>query len=225
MWFAIASQALSAINNYKQQKREAIAQGRQMQEQAKNAITTMNYAFQNYEQERRDAFDSAVANLERININARGLQGSVDNAVAEEMGDSKTGRLISRATHADALRAVLSEKDNYTRKSNEVDLNKEQQLISTKTYTAGLHPPKLPSKMSMLWNMASGVYGAYAKGQDVETFRKTHYGIYNTLQPSPPYKNFSTRNYLDGVYTFAGADTNNFGLTAYRRLGIERSYR
>ncbi|WP_295789446.1 hypothetical protein [uncultured Veillonella sp.] len=175
-WLGLGLGLLGSFSSHKAQRQEAIAQGRQMAEQATNAITTMNYAFQNYEQERRDAFESAVANLERIQLNSKGLQGSVDNAVSEELGDSKTGRLISRATHAETLRASLSEKDNYVRKSNEVDLNKEQQLVSTKAYTSGLHPPKLPSKTSMFLDMAQVGLNFYSQHRATEAFKQSHYG-------------------------------------------------
>ena len=43
-----------------------------------------------------------------------------------------------RAAEADTSRSVASIQDNYLRKSNEVDLNKETTLLSTKDYIAQL---------------------------------------------------------------------------------------
>ncbi|WP_251454838.1 virion core protein, T7 gp14 family [Veillonella intestinalis] len=175
-WLSLGLSLLGSYNSWKAEREEAKAVGRQMAEQATNAIRTMNFAFQNYEEERRDAFESALSNLEKLNINASGLTGSVDNAVSEEMGDSNTGRLLSRATHAEALRSALAEKDNYRRKSNEVDLNKEQQLEYTKSYTAGLHPPRLPSKGELFFRLANTGFNAYMQHKSVEAYRQSHFG-------------------------------------------------
>lgn len=174
MWVGLALKALGTYGQWRAERQQAIAVGKQMAEQATNAIRSMNYAFQNYEQERKDAFDGAVANLEKMLINTRGLQGSVDNAVSEEMGDSNTGRLLSRSVHAESLRASLSEKMNYERKSNEVDLNKEQQLVYTKSYTSGLHPPKVPSTMNLLHRLFIGSVDYFQQQKQVEQFRKLH---------------------------------------------------
>ena len=55
---AVAQVGLQAAGMYMGQKATAKAAQAQMDAQAKAAITEMNYAFQNYEQERVDAFDS-----------------------------------------------------------------------------------------------------------------------------------------------------------------------
>lgn len=223
-WLGLGLQILGTYNQWESEREQAKAIGRQMAEQAKNAITTMNYAFQNYEEERRDAFDTALSNLEKLNINASGLQGSVDNAVSEDLGDSKTGRLLSRATHAEALRAALSEKDNFKRRSNEIDLNKEQQLVYTKSYTAGLHPPKMPSKGELIFRLANAGYQAYTQQQQVDAFRQSHYYTgaqggttgSNMTSLSPSY---STMNYQAGMYDNP-TSAMYFGTNSFRQYGF-----
>lgn len=196
-WLGVAAKALGIYQGWKAEREQAKAVGRQMAEQATNAIRSMNYAFQNYEQERKDAFDAAVANLEKMQINARGLQGSVNNAVSEDMSDSVSGRLLSRSVHAEAMRAALSEKMNYTRKSNEIDLNKEQQLLYTKSYTAGLHPPSVPSAMNLFHRFAMGAVEMYGQQQNLEHFRQMN-GYYNNKKevvPKYTYKQAQVQEY------------------------------
>lgn len=204
-WLSLGLSLLGGFSQHKAEREEAKAVGRQMAEQATNAIRTMNFAFQNYEEERRDAFESALSNLEKLNINSSGLMGSVDNAVSEEMGDSNTGRLLSRATHAEALRTALSEKDNYRRKSNEIDLNKEQQLEYTKSYTAGLHPPKLPSRSELFFRLANTGLNAYTQYQNVQAFRQSHFG---------------THKYADSVVSY-GEPTGSYApIRVVKRSGV-----
>lgn len=155
-------QILGAIMQNSAQRKQAIAQGRAMQAQAYSAIKSMNHAFQNYEIERRDAFDSAVEQLHKATMQGRNLQGTVDSAVAEEYGDGgNTGRLLQRSTHADTLRALTSIKDNYQRHSNEIDLNKETKLLETKGFTENLHPPKAPSMLSNILNVGMAGLNGY----------------------------------------------------------------
>ena len=202
-WLGLGLQLIGTYNQWKGEREQAKAQGRQMAEQAKNAILTMNYAFQNYEEERRDAFEPGLANLEKLEINSSGLIGSVENAVSEEMGDSKTGRLLNRATHAEKLRTALSEKDTYTRRSNEIDLNKEQQLQYTKSYTAGLHPPKLPSKGELLFRMANNGYQWYSQMKNIKAFQQAHFGTQEAGDTRTRFDSnnlYSTMKYQAGAY-------------------------
>jgi len=215
-WLGLGLQLLGTYNQWKSEREQAKAQGRQMAEQAKNAITTMNYAFQNYEEERRDAFETGLANLEKLQINSSGLIGSVENAVSEGMGDSKTGRLLSRATHAEALRTALSEKDTYTRRSNEIDLNKEQQLVYTKSYTAGLHPPKLPSKGELFFRLANAGFSWYSQMQNKQAFQQSHFGTTGAQTDNSSFGTFSMSNYNAGTYNNS-SNSFYFGTAPFRQ--------
>ena len=208
----IGLQALGTYGNWKAEREQAIATGKQMSEQATNAIRSMNYAFQNFEQERQDSFEAAMANLEKLDVNTRGLQGAVNAAVSEDMGDSNTGRLLSRATHAEALRTALMEKTNFKRKSNEIDLNKEQQLLYTKSYTAGLHPPSMPSKGALFSRLLQTGFSAYNQAKDIEHYRKTHYYTDNALSTtSYTHSNYTRPYFYSGSY--AGDPTKYNALT------------
>ena len=174
-WAGVAMQVLGAYGNWKAQRESAIAEGQAMAQQATNAIQSLNYSFMNYEIERRDSFDSAVADLTKNAMSSRVLVGGVENAVSEEMGDSNTGRLINRSTNAEGLRAQTSIKENYNKTSNEIDLNKEQALLSTQQFIAGLNPPKLPSYAALALGMAGAGIQSWSQMQNTEAFKETHY--------------------------------------------------
>lgn len=205
-WAGVAMQVLGAYGNWKAQRESAIAEGQAMAQQATNAIQSLNYSFMNYEIERRDAFDSAIADLTKNAMSSRVLVGGVENAVSEEMGDSNTGRLINRSANAEGLRAQTSIKENYAKTSDEISLNKEQALLSTKQYIAGLHPPKLPSYAALTLGMAGAGIQSWSQTQNAEAFKETHYhqdgpGISNInakVSLAPSYDN--NGNAISGGY-------------------------
>lgn len=161
---SIGSQFLGDRNNAK-----AVARAQRMK--ARNAITTMNYNFQNFEAQRRDMFDVAVGELEKINLNARGLQETVNVALGEEQGEGRTARAIQRSTEAMGQRAMSSVKDNYVRQSNEIDLNKEQQYIQTRQYIEGLEVPSLPSPVASLLQIGASLYAGRTLKEDIDAYR------------------------------------------------------
>lgn len=127
-WAAVAQVGLQAMGMYQQYS----SQAKYLEAQATGAIKEMNYAFQNYEIERQDAYDSAVNDIIKTRINQLQLNSQVNAAIAEGYaGGGRTANRLKRAAEADTSRTVASIQDNYTRKSNEVDLNKESALIST----------------------------------------------------------------------------------------------
>lgn len=142
------------------QRATAKAAQAQIDAQAKSAITEMNYAFQNYEMERTDAFDTAVAEISKIRQNSMQLNSGVKAAVNESMS-GRTANLLVRSVEGDTARAVASVKDNYQRKSNEIDLNKETTLKSTKSYIDSLNAsaPKMPSALSNIIGIGATVLG------------------------------------------------------------------
>lgn len=159
---AIAQTGLSVMGSYFGQKSLAKSAQKQMDAAATAAITEMNYTFQNYEQERTDAFDAAVAKLEQVQHNALQLNSGVQAAVNENQS-GRTANLIVRNTWGDTNRTKTSIKDNYLRQSNEIDLNKESKLKSTKAYINNLNAsaPKMPSAFSNFLSTAGTALSAY----------------------------------------------------------------
>ena len=65
-------------------------------------------------------------------------------------GGGRTADRLIRAGEADTARAVGSIQDNYSRKSNEIDLNKETTALSTKEYIANTYAQAKPDKIGDL---------------------------------------------------------------------------
>lgn len=156
------STALQIGGNYLGQKAQYKQAQAQIDAQAKAAITQMNYAFQNYEQERTDAFDAAVAEITKTRQNALQLNSAVKAAVNEN-ASGRTANLIVRSVEGDTARAVGSVKDNYARKSNEIDLNEDSTFKSTSSYIDNLNAsaPKMPGRFANFVSTASTVLQNY----------------------------------------------------------------
>ena len=145
----ILGAGFSIFGNYMGQKAQAAAAQKQMDSQATAAYTQMNYTFQDYETERTNAFDSAVAELDKVSHNAMQVNSGVEAAVNENMS-GRTARLLLKDVDADTARTRASIKNNYDLKSNEIDINKERTLLSTKDYIKNLNAgaPQMPSRFS-----------------------------------------------------------------------------
>lgn len=153
-------QLLSAYNNYRAQRRQAEAQADQIIAQAKGAIKTMNYSLGNFENERRNAFEASVAQLGAIRMQARGLEESVQASTGEYQS-GKTAKLLVRSTKADGLRTTNQVKDNYIRKSDEIDQNKERVFLSTREYLSHLETPRIPTLIGGIISQAGTLLSAY----------------------------------------------------------------
>ena len=156
------STALQIGGSYLGQKAQYKQAQAQMDAQAKAAITQMNYAYQNYEQERTDAFDAAVAEITKTRQNALQLNSAVKAAVNEN-ASGRTANMIVRSVEGDTARAVGSIKDNYARKSNEIDLNEDATFKSTASYIDNLNAsaPKMPGRFANFVGTAATVLQNY----------------------------------------------------------------
>lgn len=147
------------------QRNKAAAQAANMK--MTGAVQEMNYAFQNYEQERRDSYEAAVNDIIKTRINQMQLNSSVQAAIAEGVaGGGRTADRLIRAGEADTARAVGSIQDNYSRKSNEIDLNKETTALSTKEYIANTYAQAKPDKIGDLMSLAATGLKGYAAKKD-----------------------------------------------------------
>lgn len=72
----VGAQALAMRQQYS-------SQAKMLEAQAMGATKEMNYAFQNYEQERQDSFDAAVNDITKTRINQMQLNSQVNAAIAE----------------------------------------------------------------------------------------------------------------------------------------------
>lgn len=164
---AVLGFGLETVGNYMGQRSSAAAAQASMEAQASAAIRELNYSWQNYEMERTDAFDAAVQEIENTRINALGLNGAVKGAVIENLSGN-TANLLIRNAEGDTARAVASIQDNYGRKSNEIDLNKDYKRISTQDYLKNLNAsaPRSPSRFANFVSTAASGLSWYTKGMD-----------------------------------------------------------
>lgn len=162
---AVLSIASPLVQTYEQNK-ALIEQGKMNVQQARNYITQMNFSFQTLEAERMDAFEQAVSDLEKTKLQGKRLEAQVAAAVNEGLsGGGRTAELLKRSAEADTNRATASIKDNYRKKSNEVDLNKEAALMNAKLSVKSIQNVKAPSLFSTLFNVASSYYN-WQRGND-----------------------------------------------------------
>ena len=164
---AVLGFGLETVGNYMGQRSSAAAAQEAMDAQASAAIRELNYSWQNYEAERTDAFDAAVQEIENTRINALGLNSAVKGAVIENLSGN-TANLLIRNAEGDTARAVASIQDNYGRKSNEIDLNKDYKRISTQDYLKNLNAsaPRSPSRFANFVSTAASGLSWYTKGMD-----------------------------------------------------------
>ncbi len=162
----------SALVDVYAQNKSLEAQARANVQTAKNIITSMNYGFQNLEQERADAFDATVADLQKIRLQGGRLTSQVGAAVNEGLaGGGRTANLLKRSAQADTNRALSSTRDNYRRKSNEIDLNKESQAMEAKGRLNSIAQVEKPSLWSTLLKLGTAYYRAEQTGDAIQGIR------------------------------------------------------
>ena len=164
---AYTSAGLQIAGNYMGQKATAKAAAQTMEARKQAAVRNMNYMFQNFDRERQDAFDATLMKLDELHRSGLELNSKVEAATNEQM-QGRTAGLINRNMKGDMNRTATSLKDNYARKSNEIDLNKEAALLQTKDTIAGINTsaPQMPSAFSNFLNSAGIILDAYTMGQN-----------------------------------------------------------
>lgn len=133
--------------------------------QRTQAVTQMNFNFQNYEMERQDAFDAAVNEISQTRMKANNSISTVQTVIGEQMGEGRTSQLLMRNAKSKEAMAVADLKDNFTSKSNEIDLNKESTLRSVQSYVKQI---KDPSLLGLAVGVASTVAGAVNQGKTAQ---------------------------------------------------------
>lgn len=164
---AYASTALQIAGNYMGQKATAASAQQEMNARKQAAIRNMTHMFQNYDKERQDAFDATLMKLDELHRSGMELNSKVEAATNEQM-EGRTAHLINRNVRGDMNRTATALKDNYVRKSNEIDLNKEATLLQTKDMIAGINAsaPRMPSAFGNFLESAGIILQGYTLGQD-----------------------------------------------------------
>lgn len=213
---------LETVGNFMGQRSSAKAAQAAMDAQASAAIRELNYAWQNYEAERTDAFDAAVQEIENTRINALGLNSAVKGAVIENMSGN-TANLLIRNAEGDTARAVASIQDNYGRKSNEIDLNKEARALSTQDYLKNLNAsaPKSPSRFANFVSTAGSGLKYFTGAMDQMNKVKAAGQDYNWWTGGAKNKAVSVGGGIGGDYSGLTYVGNN-PLSKWRQTGVGR---
>lgn len=179
-YVALAAQVAGQIFSFRQQEKQVAKMAEAIRQQAGNALMQMNREFMNMEIERKDNFEQITNELLNLDRSSMPLISGVESAVNEEYGDGgNTGRLINRSARADVLNTKTSLKDNLKRKSEEIDMNKEVQWISTKNYIDSLKMPKLPSRTAALLGIAGTIVTGVGHIKSQQAFAKANGMKYN----------------------------------------------
>lgn len=192
------STGLSVAGDYMSQRAQAKSAQAAMDAQAKAAITEMNWNIQDLEQQRTDAFDQAVAEISNTRLNSLQLNSGVKAAVSETM-TGRTANMIVRSAEGDTARAVSSIQDNYSRKSNEIDLNRERQVKSTQQYLQNLNDSatKMPSRFTNFLSAAATGLSNYTQARNIMNTQKVNGGYKNGITKA--FSTSSSKSISDGT--------------------------
>lgn len=170
---AMGIAALSAVSKQKARKKELQAQIDANNQTARGLLQSMNYTFQNYETQRRAAFAAQIDAMTKDRMNAHRQEASVKAAVNEELaGGGRTANLINRSVRADESRVASQSQANYQTKMNEIDLNKEAALISTRNAINSIPSVETPSYFTQAMEMFSDYLNTYNALQGIGSMRK-----------------------------------------------------
>ena len=165
--------ALSSVSKQKARSAEIQNQIDANNQTARGLLQSMNYTFQNYEEQRRAAFAAQIDAMTKDRMNAHRQEASVKAAVNEEMaGGGRTANLINRSVRADESRVASQAQANYQNKMNEIDLNKEAALISTRNAINSIPSVETPSYLTQGMEMFSDFMQTYNTLQGIKSMRK-----------------------------------------------------
>lgn len=165
--------ALSSLSKQKARRAEIQNQIDANNQTARGLLQSMNYTFQNYETQRRAAFVAQIDAMTKDRMNAHRQEASVKAAVNEELaGGGRTANLINRSVRADESRVASQAQANYQNKMNEIDLNKEAALISTRNAINSIPSVETPSYLTQGMEMFSDFMQTYNTLQGIKSMRK-----------------------------------------------------
>lgn len=165
--------ALSSLSKQKARRAEIQNQIDANNQTARGLLQSMNYTFQNYETQRRASFAAQIDAMTKDRMNAHRQEASVKAAVNEELaGGGRTANLINRSVRADESRVASQSQANYQSKMNEIDLNKEAALISTRNAINSIPSVETPSYLTQGTEMFSDFMQTYNTLQGIKSMRK-----------------------------------------------------
>ena len=148
---------LTGLNFFTSRKAQRAKENAQIEANKRTArgyMQQMNYSFQNAEIQRQSLFVSTVSSMTKARMQSNENIASIQASVGEDMGGSgRTADALIRTARGQASRTLDSYLANYQIKSNEIDLNKESTLISTKNAIDSIPAVTRKSDMSYLTDL------------------------------------------------------------------------
>lgn len=150
------------------------AQDAYVAQQRKDVIAEINQQIQNSNEERQDAYDAAVTEMMKAEMNALQLNSQTEAAVNEDYaGGGRTADAIMRRSVADNARYNASIKENYQRKLNEILLNREATIKSGYNKAKSIKGTTRKSRFADILGLAGEGLSAYNTYQGIMDNRKT----------------------------------------------------
>lgn len=207
LWYVAAAYARNFLSSVKASKAAEKAQIEANKRTATGYMQQMNYTFQNAEIQRQSLFASAIDELTKVRRQATRQQASILAAVGEAQGYGRTANAISRVAKGDEARTAGSIAQNYHIKMNEIDLNKEAALISTKNAIDSI--PAVSRRTTASYFMEGlGTYYNFLKEKEgleaLQSGRDTGggEGSYSSFfSPSSIFKTDPVADYYNGIGT------------------------
>ena len=169
---AVGAVASMMVQTYSQ-NRSLIKQGEANRKTAQSYVRSMNYSLQNLERQRQDAFEATVDEMEKVNLQGQRMASGVNNAVNEGMmGGGRTAGLLKRNAQADVTRTINSIQANYTKKRNEIDVNKEATVLDTKNAISSIQDVQKPSLLGTLFNLGAAYVGGLEAAEQIKLIQQ-----------------------------------------------------
>ena len=184
------------------QTRDYNAQVRAFNQAQKNIVIETNYALQNYEFERMQAMTETVNDLLQTHKQTSQQVASVDTAVLQEVGSGRTADALMRATRNMQAETLGSIKEKYRNVSGQIDLNKEQTVLSANNQLRSMATPTKPNYMATFIKGATSYMGAKEQQAVLRDRQNINKGNIFTGSPTTPFTPL-LNNEFSGNYVFS----------------------
>lgn len=205
--YGVTGAIIGSVMSVANQNKALAAQSRANAQTARSYIHSMNYNLQGLEQQRRDAFEATIQDLEKTKLQGNRQEAGVFAAVNEGIaGGGRTARLLVRSAEADTNRAISSIKSNYRKKSNEIDLNREVALLNGRQAVASVPQLEAPSFLSTVLQLGTAYYNTKQVLDSISAIR-TQAGVPDNED------DMSSSSTFNPMFTKTTSSSGNYAMT------------
>ena len=143
----------------------------------KGIVVETNYALQNYEYDRQQNLIQAVNDIQEIRKTSAQQIGAVDTAVLQEIGGGRTAEALMRTTRQQQADAIGSVEGRLSNIYNQIDLNKEQAVLSANLQLRNMARPQKPNMIATLIKGYSNYLQLNEQQQILKDRREINHGL------------------------------------------------